>query len=284
MTVSDRSAQPGLTECAFKWWPVVIGAMVVTLALLAAYLLAGGARGLGAAAAERRRAAAADPPPQPEPAEPIGTYTTHFKPGEPRVRNIVLAARALDGRVVKAGGKFSFNDVVGPRSKRRGYVPAPSILGARLVDDLGGGICQVSTTLFNAVFEAGMQIRRSRAHTLWMPEYPRGREAAVAYPGLDFVWRNDTAKPVTIRAELTATTLTVSLWGERRYGVRARTSRPYAFTSFGSATGRGRRCVPSRGGRGFQIDVWRILERGGREVRRERFHTVYQPQEKVDCA
>jgi hypothetical protein len=216
--------------------------------------------------------------------EKISSYTTRFRPREPRVHNIQIAARILDGTVVRPGQTFSFNRVVGPRTRSRGYVPAPSIAGTRLVGrDVGGGICQVSSTLFNAVFEGGLRIRRTRSHSLWMPEYPVGREAAVAYPHLDFTWTNDSGRPVTIRASYTSASLTISLWGSRRYDVRSKTSRRYGFTSYGSAIGSGPWCVPARGARGFKVDVWRVLERDGREVRRERFHTTYEPQTEIRC-
>ncbi|MBW8485792.1 VanW family protein [Actinomadura parmotrematis] len=290
MTGRIRFDEPGLGVCVRRWWPCVAGTTAVTVSLVGAYLISGGGGPEpGAAAAEP----GTGPPPEARRvadraatgrAAPIGTYTTGFRPGEARVRNISLAARALDGRTVAAGARFSFNGAVGPRTARRGYVPAPTIVGARLVNDVGGGICQVSTTLFNAVFDAGLKIRRARAHTQWMPEYPQGREAAVAYPGLDFVWRNDSGHPVTIRTALTPTTLTVTLWGTRRYRVRSDISRPYRITRAGTAApGRGARCVPMPGGRGFSIDVWRSLYEDGRRVRRERYHTVYQAQPKASC-
>ncbi|MFG2085080.1 MULTISPECIES: VanW family protein [unclassified Spirillospora] len=218
------------------------------------------------------------------PERPISSYTTHFTPGEPRVRNIELAAGILDGHIVAPGRTFSFNGVVGPRTRRRGYVPAPAIMGSRLVNEVGGGICQVSATLFNAVFRAGLDIRKSRAHTMYMPEYPEGREAAVSYPALDFTWRNDTGRPVRIQVASTASSLTVSLWGERRYQVRSKTSERYGFRPYGTGVGRGRTCVPTAGRKGFEIDVWRtLLDDGGRKVSRERFHTEYRPQPKVKC-
>lgn len=297
--------QPGLAECALRWWPFVAGALAVTAILLGTYLVAGiglvaglGRRSPDASAAERPARPATIPPSDraarsaervvPETPPPgihrlISTYTTRFKAGEPRVRNIQIGARRLDGTLVRPGAVFSFNRVVGPRTRSRGYVPAPAIVGSRMVDDVGGGICQVSATLFNAVFQGGLKIRNWRAHSLWMPDYPMGREAAVAYPHLDFTWRNDTGRPVMISASYTHTSLTVSLWGTRRYEVRSRRSRAYAFVPFTSAFVRGPHCVPTTGGRGFQIDVWRTLKSDGRRVRRERFHTDYRPQTQVRC-
>ncbi|QFG24005.1 VanW family protein [Actinomadura sp. WMMB 499] len=273
-----RADQRALRDHVRRWWPFVVGVLVANGFLLATYLWA-----------PREPAATAVSAPDPAarrtaPAErPMSTFTTRFDRGEPRVRNIGIAARLLDGAVVRPGATFSFNEVVGPRTEDRGYVPAPVIMGPRLVNDIGGGICQVSSTLYNAVFRAGLDIERARAHTMWMPEYPDGREAAVAYPDLDFRWRNDTTAPVRIEVERTDSSITVSLWGERRYEVRSETSERYDRTPYGRAVGRGSRCVPTTGREGFEIDVWRVLLEDGRKVRREKYHTEYQPQPEVTC-
>ena len=287
-----------LRECVRQWWPFVAGTLATTGLLLGADLwaprepaaaatmavhgkgppdrsLPDRAAGGGAGAKGTAGGAA--------PERPMSSFTTRFTPGEPRVRNIELAADLLDGYVVAPGRTFSFNEVVGPRTESRGYVPAPVIMGSRLVNGVGGGICQVSSTLFNAVFRAGLDIRESRAHTMYMPEYPEGREAAVSYPGLDFTWRNDTAHPVRIEVDYTSSSLTVSLYGERRYEVRSKTSRRYGVKPYGTGVGRGRDCVPMTGRKGFEIDVWRTLLDDGRKVRREKFHTEYRPQPKVEC-
>ncbi|MBO2447314.1 VanW family protein [Actinomadura barringtoniae] len=295
----SRGGQPNLGEYTIRSWPYVAGSTAVTVVLLGAYMVVDtGSSTPGASAAERPDAAA--PPPAASPGASgdgvtpqmralgitrrISAFSTRYKAGEPRVRNIRLGAAALNGQVVRPGATFSFNRVVGPRTRRRGYVPAPTIVGARLVNDVGGGICQVSATLFNAVFESGLRIKKARAHSLWMPEYPKGREAAVYYPGLDFVWRNDSGRPVMIQAMTTPTSLTITLWGTRRFGVRSKESKPYARKPYSSAVDHGARCVPMRGGQGFQINVWRFLQSDGRPIRRERFHTTYQPQTRVRCA
>ncbi|MCP2337045.1 VanW family protein [Actinomadura rupiterrae] len=245
--------------------------------------------GLGSGSGSDQRRPADSPRARPMIAGPqdgsqkLAGYTTRFKPGEARVQNIRIGAKAIDGYVVKPGRAFSFNKVVGPRSASRGYVSAPTIVGSRLVDDLGGGICQVSATLWNAVFQAGLKITESHPHTLWMPEYPQGREAAVAWPSLDFVWRNDSAGPIRLRTEVTADTLTVSLWGTPKYQVKTVTSKRYGYTRAGTFVDASRRCVPMPGGPGFQIDVYRTLSHQGRMIRRDRFHTVYQPEPKVTC-
>ncbi|WUH97883.1 VanW family protein [Spirillospora sp. NBC_00431] len=283
------SRQSELRECVQRWWPFVAGTLATTGLLLGAYLGVPREPGASAKLAVLGGLAPDGAPPKkivpdrPPPERPMSSYTTRFKPGEPRVRNIELGAQILNGHIVASGATFSFNDVVGPRTASRGYVPAPAIIGPRLVNDVGGGICQVSATLFNAVFRAGMDIRKARAHSMYMPGYPEGREAAVAYPDLDFTWRNDTGRPVRLQVTYTASSLTVSLYGERKYQVRSKTSERYGFMPYTTGVGRGPKCVPTTGRRGFEIDVWRTLLENGRKVRRERFHTEYAPQPQVRC-
>ncbi|MEV3919700.1 VanW family protein [Actinomadura coerulea] len=279
-----RARRDRLRRGVRRWWPIVAGTAASAGLLLGAYLEGPRLSGVSAALTVPYRGSGGRGGPGVLPPERLmSTFTTRFTPGEPRVRNIELAARTLDGRVVEPGATFSFNDAVGPRTRSRGYVPAPAIVGSRLADDVGGGICQVSTTLYNAVFLAGLDIRKARAHTLWMPEYPEGREAAVFYPQLDFTWRNDTGETVRIQVAYSATSLTVNLWGRRRYEVRSRTSERYGFRPFESGVGRGGECIPMAGREGFEVDVWRTLLADGREVRRQRFHTEYRPEPEVEC-
>lgn len=277
-----------------RWLPVMAGVPVAVAALGGGYALAAGdapdlrsalGAGLGTGEHDPSKATPARPAvagPQ-DGSRQLASYTTEFKPGEARVKNIRIGAKAIDGHVVDAGKAFSFNKVVGPRTAGRGYVPAPTIVGSRLVDDLGGGICQVSATLWNAVFQAGLKMSEFHPHTLWMEEYPQGREAAVAWPSLDFVWRNDSSKAIRIRTQVTDNSLTVSLWGTPKYEVKSTSSKRYALTRAGTFTDASRRCVEMPGGPGFQIDVYRTLSVEGRKIRRDRFHTVYQPEPKVTC-
>ncbi|MCQ0018788.1 hypothetical protein LUX39_37540 [Actinomadura madurae] len=86
-----------------------------------------------------------------------------------------------------------------------------------------------------------------------------------------------------IQVTYTGSSLTVNLWGDRRYEVTSRSSERYGFTPHGTGAGHGRRCVPMTGRKGFEIDVWRTLLAEGRKVRREKFHTEYSPQPEVTC-
>ncbi|MEJ8547267.1 VanW family protein [Brevibacillus borstelensis] len=131
----------------------------------------------------------------------IGQYTTYFNPGNyNRSHNIGLATKAINNYVVLPGEIFSFNKVVGKRTKEKGYLEAPIIVKGELSEGIGGGICQVSSTLFNAVDQAGLHIVKRYSHSRHVPYVPPGRDATVSWYGPDFVFQNKYAYPILIRA------------------------------------------------------------------------------------
>ncbi|MFP3440966.1 VanW family protein, partial [Pantoea sp. SIMBA_133] len=116
---------------------------------------------------------------------------THFRKNNlERTSNIELAAEAINNTVVFPGETFSFNQTVGKRTKERGYLPAPIIVKGELSEGIGGGICQVSSTLFNAVDQAGVQIIERYSHSRSVPYVKPGRDATVSWYGPDFSFRN----------------------------------------------------------------------------------------------
>lgn len=121
----------------------------------------------------------------------ISTYTTTYSSGagtENRNKNIALGAAALNNTICAAnGGQWCFNDVVGDTTTDKGYLEASAILGNRYTKSVGGGICQVATTVFNCVYDSGFQIPVRYNHDLYMASYPEGRDAAINYPDLDLI-------------------------------------------------------------------------------------------------
>lgn len=155
---------------------------------------------------------AVQPPPLP-PVERVSRFTTYHDCCEPRVRNIQLLARTLDGYIVMPGEEFSINDVIGPRTSAKGYVSAPVLCSSGYCSGIGGGISQFATTMFNAIFWGGYEDVYHRPHSIWITRYPVGIEATLGYPSLDVAFVNDTITPVTIRTRYTSTSITVELWG-----------------------------------------------------------------------
>ena len=132
-----------------------------------------------------------------------------------RATNIALAAKLVDGAVVEPGETFSLNAAMGPRTANRGFDYAPVIAADGVLrQGVGGGICQYATTLFNAVFFAGLPVVEREAHSLYISHYPIGRDATVAWGAVDFKFRNDTGRSIMIRSWIDGGALTVALVGK----------------------------------------------------------------------
>ncbi|WP_164217955.1 VanW family protein [Virgibacillus sp. YIM 98842] len=143
----------------------------------------------------------------------LGSYYTSFNQNnKERSHNISLAAEAINNYVVFPGESFSFNEVVGERTMEKGYKRAPVIVKGELAEDIGGGICQVSSTLFNAVDLKGIQIIERYAHSKEVPYVPPGKDAAVSWWGPDFVFKNIYNQPLLIRAAAKNGNLMVSIY------------------------------------------------------------------------
>jgi len=143
----------------------------------------------------------------------IGRYITSFNQGnKTRTNNIDLATKAINNYVIFPGETFSFNKVVGKRTASKGYLKAPVIVRGEFSEDIGGGICQVSSTLFNAVDSAGLKIIQRFSHTRKVPYIPPGRDATVSWYGPDFVFKNTYKEPVLIRAKTLGHLLIINLY------------------------------------------------------------------------
>lgn len=143
----------------------------------------------------------------------IGSYITSFNPqNKNRSNNIWLAAKAINNSVIFPGETFSFNKMVGKRTAGRGYLRAPVIVRGEFSEDIGGGICQVSSTLFNAVDNAGLKIVQRFSHTRSVPYIPPGRDATVSWYGPDFEFKNEYNQPVLIRARTLGHYLIIKLY------------------------------------------------------------------------
>jgi vancomycin resistance protein YoaR len=145
--------------------------------------------------------------------ELVGSYTTIYG-GEPnRIHNVQLVAHLLDHHLIPPGQEFSFNKTTGERNAAKGFLEAPVIINGELGTGLGGGVCQVSTTTFNAAYEAGLKITARTNHALYISHYPTGRDATVNYPDTDLRFVNDTDHWLLLRTFVGAYSLTVNLYG-----------------------------------------------------------------------
>ncbi|RFU64726.1 VanW family protein [Peribacillus glennii] len=143
----------------------------------------------------------------------IGQYVTYFNGNnKPRIHNLTLAAKAINNYVVMPGETFSFNQVVGKRTAEKGYLRAPVIVKGELAEGIGGGICQVSSTLFNAVDHAGIRIVQRFSHSKRVPYVPSGRDATVSWYGPDFRFQNKYNQPILIRTKVGYGSLAITIY------------------------------------------------------------------------
>ena len=148
--------------------------------------------------------------------EPIGTFTTNHAAGEPRVQNIHRISDMIRGAVIAPGATFSVNDYVGRRTAANGFVAAPVIDHEyNFTEDVGGGISQFATTIFNAAFFAGLDIPSYYMHGIYIARYPYGRESTISFPAPDVRIRNNTPYGVLIWPTYTGTSITVTMYSTK---------------------------------------------------------------------
>ena len=161
----------------------------------------------------------------------MGSYTTPYSPGEPRVTNIRRASQILNGTIIPPHGTLSLNQTLGERTLDRGFVAAPMLADGLHVDSVGGGVSQVATTLFNAAFFAGFALDAHTAHQLYIDRYPLGREATISWPTPDLVITNNWDASALIKVVNSSDSITVSIYStsfDRK--VEEHTSDPFDFT------------------------------------------------------
>jgi hypothetical protein len=191
----------------------------------------------------------------------LGTFTTYFAPGQNRAQNIRLIASVVDGTYVPPGQRFSLNGVAGQRTRAKGYLEDGAIIDGELVPQVGGGVSQFATTLFNAAFFAGLPIDEHKPHSFYISRYPAGRESTVSFGSIDVKFTNDTGNGMVVKTWSTPRSVTVAIYGDNGGRTVTSTSGPRQ----------------PRSGGGFTISVTRTIAggdgRGGTRV----FRTSYNP-------
>lgn len=215
----------------------------------------------------------------PSPQVELAGYATSLKGRtSSQAHNARLSALALDGKTIPPGATFSFNHAVQSWSLDAGYRKAPVSFDGELIRAYGGGVCQTSTTLYNAVLLAGLPIVERHPH-VFRPQYiAPGRDAAVAYPGVDLRFKNPYAWPIVVRAIANSDTLEVHLWGAQRIEQSVRivtevlsTTNPRRLSRrLNSGSDPGRSYLRSPGAAGFRVVTYRVFKRAGPAERRER--------------
>lgn len=220
---------------------------------------------------------------------PVATFTTRFSSGDPnRVHNILLASETLHGVVLAPGESFSFNARVGPRMEELGYKEAPVIIRGELVPDIGGGVCQVSTTLYNAALLAGLRIDARSPHSIPPTYVPLGMDAAVSYGHLDLRFTNTTNQALYIASFVNGDQLSVSLYGHKpspRIWIEPVVDAvipPRVREVFDPTLPVGTIVTDREGWNGYNVTLWKVHgEDGGDPDRTLMGRSHYPPRERV---
>ncbi|MDO0937245.1 VanW family protein [Streptomyces sp. DG2A-72] len=216
--------------------------------------------------------------------EKMSSFTVNFEPAPYRTKNIGRAVELINGSVVMPDETWSFNRTVGERTEANGFVEGIMILDDQFTKAPGGGVSAVATTMFNAVFFAGVKPVEYGAHSFYIERYPEGREATVAWGSLDLRFTNDSGNAIYIQAESTDTSVTITFLGTKKYdeiesvtGPRTNVKQPEEKVSTD------KECVPQTPLEGFDVTVERVFRDGGQEVKREPFRTHYTPRNEITC-
>ena len=218
--------------------------------------------------------------------EKVSSFTTNFTMS-PSATNIRVIAEKVDGAVVKPGETFSLNGFTGTRGTAQGYVPANVIEHGQLATAVGGGISQFATTMFNAVFFAGLEDVHHKTHSFYISRYPAGREATVFDGLIDLSWKNDTDTGIYVQTQwASGGSITVTFWGTKHYdiesvsGARRNVTQPSVQDKVDDGS-----CIRQSGAAGFDITVTRVFKdpQSGAEIKRENFNTHYIPEAVIHC-
>ncbi|MEP6624566.1 MAG: VanW family protein [Acidimicrobiia bacterium] len=215
--------------------------------------------------------------------ELVSSYTTNHPCCQPRVNNIHHGADTINGTIVEPGQTFSLNEKLGPRTTQKGYVLAPGI-GANLEfeDSVGGGVSQLSTTVYNATFFGCYQDVTHTVHALYISRYPMGREATLNYPSIDNKFRNDSHSGILIRTSYSDTSLTVAFYGNKE-GRSCRAEGPNILETIpvekeytdDPSLPTGTEKELAAGHTGYVVENFRIISRPGQPDVRERYVERY---------
>jgi vancomycin resistance protein YoaR len=206
----------------------------------------------------------------------IGSFKTHYSETGNRCRNIVVACSHINGTVLKPGDVFSYNKIVGPREAEGGFKMAPVIVKGKLVPGMGGGICQTSSTLYNAVLLSGLKIVQREHHAFPVHYLPAGRDATVSYGSLDFKFQNNTGGVIAIGADGSGNQVHMRIFGKKVPGREIKIERTNV-SSWGQGTetvhdpsvGAGVQKTLDKGHAGHHVTVWRSFIENGVKVKRE---------------
>ncbi|MDN6157829.1 MAG: VanW family protein [Brevibacterium sp.] len=214
----------------------------------------------------------------------MSEFSTGYSSQPNRDTNLKVASKTVSGTVVQPGEQFSLNETLGQRTAANGYKPAGVISNGQMAEDYGGGVSQVSTTLFNAAFFAGFELDEHQAHSRYISRYPEGREATLDWSSIDMKFTNTSKSPVVLDMSVSGGEVHAKVFGDKKLKVDSDSSDRYNYSSPGSVTESGSECTPQAPKKGWSIKITRTMEdRASGKKSTDSFVTVYRPVNKVEC-
>jgi vancomycin resistance protein YoaR len=221
----------------------------------------------------------------------VSSFTTRYPGAHYRNVNLGRAAKLINGTIIRPGDTFSFNHTVGRPSTANGFTVGYVRRDGVPAKDVGGGVSQVATTVFNAAFFAGLEDVHHQPHRVYAGGYPAGREAIVSWPGIDLRFKNTTPHGVMIQSWIRPGgpkrrgEVHVRMWSTKYWEVTTRVSKRHNFRPPARRVERSPRCYPQDGRAGFDVDVYRYLRRLGDDTvdRTETMHAAYLAADHVVC-
>lgn len=216
----------------------------------------------------------------------VAEFSTPLTNEPVRTENLRIAAEKVTGTLVLPGEVFDLTEVIGPITTANGYQEAHIISNGQIVDGVGGGLSQMSTTTYNVGFFAGMVDLEHRPHSYWFDRYPEGRESTLAVGQINMRWRNDSPHGVLMQSYIADGRLHVAAWSTPYYTVTDSTSARSDVVAATIEQKSGAGCVAqSRGNSGFSVTVYRkvVVTATGEVVIDESNSWRYRPQNGVVC-
>ena len=215
----------------------------------------------------------------------IAEFSTSYDSEPNRDTNLRVSTDSVSGTVLQPGEQFSLNETLGQRTAANGYEQAGVISEGQMTKDFGGGISQVSTTLFNAAFFAGFDLDEHQAHSRYISRYPEGRETTLDWSSIDLKFTNTSDEPVVLDMSLSGGEVHARVLGVKTVEVEADASDRFAHTSPGTVRESGPECSPQSPREGWSITIYRTIRDAdtGDVVQEDDFTTVYRPVNRVIC-
>jgi vancomycin resistance protein YoaR len=216
----------------------------------------------------------------------IVDFKSPFPPEDTtRTHNLVVAAGTINGTYVPPGGTFSLNGILGERTTDKGYADGTVIINGRLTRGTGGGISQVSTTIYNMAYFAGAQILEATPHAFFIPRYPEGREATVFWPTVDNKWKNDTPHGMLLQTWVEGGYVHGRVWSTKTWDIKSVKGPRRNVVPPKTIRDDSLKCYPQQPNPGFDVTVTRQWFKPGSStlVKSEDVHTHYVPEDKIVC-